>query len=271
MTVIASSTTADPTGPTRGAQESSQTTFPRSSNDAAAPGEVAAKSDGPATTIDISPEAQARLERLEREHAVAQKLIQTLTSTAGDGSEVQIRKEEPDYTHRVFETNFRGSTSLEEPVADPLSLVRSAAESGFDGVDFDALVDQYTEMRDRAERGEPNGFVTEASSREESLLNGVVRKLASKVDLLERSGQTEKAQQLRDAVVNGTLRVEDSLSQPDLNLSYPYTQTQFGDAGKAGKYDLTLNPTGEDKKAVAAGLAFAAGFGDNGALFFSAA
>lgn len=108
-------------------------------------------------------------------------------------------------------TNFPGSTPRAIPLEDPVGLVRGAAANGFDGVDFDALIDKYRKLH--APDGS-TGRETHADSAEESLLTAVVSDLASQVERYERARQPERAREPRDAVVGGTLRIEDPAIVP---------------------------------------------------------
>lgn len=173
-----------------------------------------------------------------------------------------------------FDAEFPASLAeLNDPfkaeMFDPLVHLQKTAASGFEGLDLKNLED----IERRLNRGEQLRLdrpTTEA----ERVVDGVASSLASNVVRLENDGQVDKAQNLRDAMANGTVEIRRVADVPDLNLTR--TVRFFADAGGGGSStSMTSHPAGEVKedfengRSIIIGMKHLDGKGDHGAFYIN--
>ncbi|WP_147290383.1 M3 family metallopeptidase [Pannonibacter phragmitetus] len=127
---------------------------------------------------------------------------------------------------------------------EPLKVLKDAAAGGFKGFDFEHLIEQH-----RITNRGGFGGTEAAASEQEQLVQDFLFKLAGDAAQLEREGKTEELQKLRDAVANGTLRIEDPAEVEGLNFSYTSTTSQNG-FGRSIGFKLEISGTGSVKEAL---------------------
>jgi hypothetical protein len=79
----------------------------------------------------------------------------------------------------------------------------------------------------------------------------------------------EVGQALRDAVTNGTLKVQQASDVPGLNMHSTNTYSPSSIGGPSGSGTTSTNPTGSVKEALKAGRAMAMWTSDRGNIYIS--
>ncbi len=216
-----------------------------------------------ATVVDLSKEVQEILS-LESDQAVADKLealVQGKSSRGGNAAGAFFGATNAEAAKGLLGTS---AVSTDEPqIFDRLAALQTAAASGFEGHDFDALIKQ-------ARLGQQEGTYGVINALPDETQNFVQSTLFSRaIDLvrLEKQGKTEQAQKLYDAVTNGTLQIEDPDQVAELDLSYTLSRVQ-NSFGWSGTWTLDQTASGAVKAAMDSGLATTHGQGEDGAYYF---
>lgn len=247
-----------------GAPLSSQTRANASTDAAATIRNTAAKTDGgtggtsldnnghgPSSTVDLSDRAKAMLERSKVEQAVVEKLADMLAMASDARSSQQLLPMSVDEISQFFQS-VTGRMNARS--ADNAGTMANAADGAKSNVAWE----------NPAPYGDP-------TISDEAFMAKLNESLLSTADFYDELGRPpEVGQALRDAVKNGTVKVQRASDIPDLNLTS--TQT-FTPSVNGGGYDssggLELHPTGATKDAIEQGRAVAAWHMDRGNIYIS--
>ncbi|SUA99601.1 Uncharacterised protein [Pannonibacter phragmitetus] len=216
--------------------------------------QAGAAAGNPAAIVDLSRQAQEALSRMGSDKEVADKLQEILTAQKG-GTASRTGE-----AGKALFTQAPGSGKTDGSF-EPLKVLKDAAAGGFKGFDFEHLIEQHRIV----DRGGIGG-TGPTDSEQEQLVQDFLYRLARDAAQLEREGKTEEFQKLRDAVANGTLRIEDPDEVEGLNLSYTAATSQ-NEFGISEKWTLERQSTGAVKEALDKGLATVTAFGHLGAFF----
>lgn len=214
-------------------------------------------SAGPASIVDLSEEAKTRLAQLETDQQVADELQELLASVKGNKADRNTAGTD------TVKSLLGPDPEQDQSSSHLMQAFRDAANEGFKRFDFEDMIEQYR----ISYYGEGVGTLDAAASPEDDFVQHALFQLAQKVVSLESQGKTEAAQVLRNAVADGTVRIQDPDQVEGLELSYTSTTTQ-NEFGRSTKFKLTESATGDVKAAIENDLALTHGFAYDGAYYF---
>lgn len=222
---------------------------------------VSPSSQNPATIVTLSDRAKAIMARAEQDQKIADKLGEVVAAANGKakGQSSQFSKAGADILSKYGDLPGAKQWAANAS-ADNLSIL-TAGMNGFD----------LNRMENDVRTLQAGGLVRlgqEGMNEDEQFVQSIQMQLATKVVDLEKAGQSDQAQALRNAINGGTVKVQKSDDVPDLNLKY--STTHFADGSSGGtSSSWDWNPTGAAKTALDSGHAMAVGGSDRGAFFMS--
>jgi len=209
--------------------------------------EAESGSDSEADTVVLSERAQAILARAKTEQAVVAQLAKILQGSQSEGGSSPARNglEDPSEI-------FKAIAERQQKDADSSSETSAHSEKG------------VTKTQNYAPYGNPN--ISDGAFKAE-----ITEYLLNVADGYDQAGRPpEVGQALRDAVRNGTIKIEAASDVADLNY---HTTHSFTNSVHGGGYDSfsswTLTPKGAPKEALDAGRAIAMWNYNRGDLYIS--
>jgi hypothetical protein len=209
------------------------------------------RSHGPSSTVELSDRAKDLLARTKIEQAIADQLAEVMLAASDDKSRQKPQSRlSSDELSQLFQSTLNKTAQAAgkaAPRADPMAHPQST-----------------TQWQNHAPYGDP-------TMSDEQFLSQMKDTLLWFADIYDQNGSPpEVGQALRDAVKNGTVKVQRASDVPDLN--FKSTQT-FTPSALGGGYDsiggITQNPTGATKEAIDQGRAIALWNMDRGDIYIS--
>lgn len=205
---------------------------------------------GPSSTVELSERAKALLARSKVEQAVADQLSGMMHAASGDKSLQPQSRLSSDELSQLFQ-------SMQNKTAQTAGKAAPSA-------DATAQPQSTTQWQNYAPYGDPTMSDEQFMSQMKDLMLGFA-------DIYDQQGRPpEVGQALRDAVNNGTVKVQRASDVQDLNFksTQTFTPSAFG-----GGYDssggTTQHPTGATKEAIDQGRAMALWNMDRGDIYIS--